>query len=372
MARDTLPGSGQRLIVLEANEFHAETLFAFASAAELLATVESMSMFAVDYTGARAYLLDELGYAGAWRHYDELGDAATGADLVVANTFPSPGDQETIERVLATGRPLLGLVHRIGFFEERDGAPTALARHPNLWLAHAGVAPPDSVRKLERSLRRRVVRFVPVFRHEPACAPAERTAVSLPGSIEFSRRDFATALRLTAESKATLKIFGRSDDARHGAEVEALLARDRHRLFEFVAEQRLGPDVVQIGLDPSFRDFYRAVDGSRFVAVMPVNPEYLRGKLTGVVTAALSCGVPMLAPADVRRYHVDADARFERCMVAFDAHAPRGHANHWGALAGMSGRRYAELCAEVVRTRDALLSENAALLSQLLGQESVV
>lgn len=309
-------------------------------------------MFAPDHWLSRRFLLDHLRIACNWNPFAEFDRHAEGwngptFDLVIANTFPSPGGQQTVERALSVGGAVLGLVHDISFFERSGGAHAALARHRNLWLAYAGVAPPDAACRLPIGIRQRVSRFVPVLRFDPlqGTQVARRTGVALPGALEYRRRDFSTALRLTAETGVPLRIFGRSCDHGDGPKVPRDLDAERRRLFGEIDARGVAASVM-IAMDVSCQAFYRAVAESQFVAVLPASPEYLMGKLTGAVTAAVSCGVPMLAPPRVRDYYtLDDSDLFSGCMLAFDAFAPAGRGDDWGSLVrDMATGHYEDPC----------------------------
>jgi hypothetical protein len=371
----------RRVAIVEENNYHAETVFAFACSASTHPGECDLTVFAPDprlnqgskeyraWEGAREFLLEDLQISCTWndvREFRQRRSIDPPFDLVIVNTFPPPGGQQAIEIALSAGEAALGLVHDIHFFGDPGGAQSVLKQYANLWLAHAGVAASEGARRLPIELQRRIVRFFPVFRFisPPGSQGADdgfhrRVGVALPGTIEFSRRDYATALRLTAETGVPLKIFGRGSGW-------AKSVIERRRLSDEIAACGVPPGDVSVSVDVSCRDFYRSVDRSRFVALMTVNPEYLVGKLTGAVSAAVSCGVPMLARSDVHAHYVQADpAVFGRCMVPFDPHAPAGRGDSWGSLVGgMPLEIYEELCRETSRARETLLEENARTIAR--------
>lgn len=288
---------------------------------------------------------------------------------MIANTFPSPGGQSVVESALAAGQPVIGLVHDIDYFTDRGGAQQALERHPNLWLAHAGVSPSAGVERLPAELRRRVGRFFPVLRFDARAW--RRAGVALPGALEYARRDFSTALRLTADSRIPLKIFGRSHDQGDGPKAPRDLNKERGRLLDEIERRGVGSD-VSISSDVSCGDFYRAVSGSRFVALLSVAPEYLLGKLTGAITAAVSCGVPMLALPALHAHYRDADPdAFADCIVPFDPQAPAGRDDSWSSIVDRPPIVYEQLCRAALRARDSLLAQNAATLRRVAGAGAV-
>jgi hypothetical protein len=344
------------LAILEGNNFHEETLFAFASVVGDAQT----TVFAPEHWRSREFVHEDLHVPCEWRPFQAF-DAVEAFDLLLVNTFPSPAGQPAIDGALAAGTAVFGLVHDIDFFAE-GGARAALERHERLVLAHVGPSPPAGVDALPATLRRRVVRFFPVVRVEGAAEPGRRSGVALPGALEYARRDFSSALRLAAETGTTLSIFGRSLDQGDGPKRPRDLDADRARLLAEIDARGLRTRVA-ISTDVTCRDLYRCVGGSRFVAVMTVNPEYLQGKLTGTVTAALSCGVPMLALPPVRAHYAAADPdAFAGCMIAFDPLA----SDEWARIVRTPDPAYERLCAEAIRARDALLRENAMTIRGLL------
>lgn len=357
-----------RLALLEANNFHEETLFAFASALERLDGLKAQ-VFAPEHWRSREFLREELGANWEWRPFSDFGAQTGRFDLLLVNTYPSPAGRAAVERAQAAGTPALGLVHDIDFFAQ-GGALAALERHERLWLAHAGPVPPEGVDELPPALRARVTRFFPVVQVPYAAngeALGRRAGVALPGALEYARRDFSTALRLTAETGIPLRVFGRSRDHGDGPKRPRDLNAERDRLFGEI-DSRGVAGTVEITTDVSCRDFYRAVDRSRFVAVMTVNPEYLRGKLTGAVTGALSCGVPMLALPDVQAHYAAAEPDlFPGCMLAFDPLAPPGGNGDWASIASMPAGDYARSAAAAIRARDTLVEQNARTITRALS-----
>lgn len=380
------PSRRSRVAIVEENNYHFETVFAFACSAGLPRGGCDLAVFAPDLRkpelsilrDSREFLREELQVACAWHAFPEFRKRARAPgddppfDLVIVNTFPPPGGRQAEEIAISAGRAVLGLVHDIHFFADSDGAQRALERYGNLWLAHAGVAAPMGARHLSAELQRRIVRFFPVFHFiSPPGAEGDdngrrrrerRGGVALPGMIEFARRDYLTALRLTAETRVPLKIFG-------GGSGWVWSDAERQRLSDEIAARGVPSGSVSVSTNISCRDFYRAVDSSRFVAVMTVNPEYLMGKLTGAVTAAVSCGVPMLARRDVYAHYTDADpAVFSGCMIPFDAQAPAGRGDDWGSLArDTPADLYEDLCDETARARETLLKENATVIQRVMA-----
>jgi hypothetical protein len=358
-----------RIALLEANRFHEEVIFAFVAAAALLPHGADVTVFAPNHWQATEYMQGDLRLGYSWQPFDVFRDLAAARldfDLIIANTFPSPLGQDAIAAALDQGRVVFGLVHDIDFFE--SGAEAALRRWPTLILGHAGVVPPHAATVLDASLRKRIVRFIPVI-HIPdgVNSAATRSGIALPGALEFARRDIVTALRLAAESGIRLRIFGRSKDQGDGPKRLRDLDGDRDRLH--AAVDRLGAaSVVDVSSDVSCSDFYHAVERSRFVAVMPNDPSYLRGKLTGAVTAALSCCVPMLALPDVHQHYTTSDpATFARCMLRFDPEASSGDGAAWSTFVrDMLLDDYLALCQATTAARERLLAENTATLGELL------
>lgn len=372
MTTGTSGGGPARIAVLEANRFHEEVLFAFVGAAARLSCGADISVFAPNHWRAMEFTLEDLRLDCAWLPFDEFRArlvAGPPFDLIVANTFPSPAGQFALEEALGSGRPVLGLVHDIDFFNARDGAEAALERWPTLVVGHAGVVPPRSLVEFPAPLRDRIVRFIPVLpAGGDASAVHTRTGVALPGALEFARRDISTALRLTARSGLPLRIFGRSKDHGDGPRVQRDLDAERRRLYAEI--ERTGASTVDITVDVSCHDFYTTVERSRFVAVMPFNPDYLRGKLTGAVTAAVSCGVPMMALPDVHEHYTRADpVTFSACMLRFDPSAPEGQHDEWATLVRNTPRnRYNDLCLAAAAARERLLNENTGTLEAAIAR----
>ncbi|GHH87248.1 hypothetical protein GCM10018793_62380 [Streptomyces sulfonofaciens] len=352
---------------MEANAFHAEVLFSLASAAATLRPGCDISVYSHDYWGAGALLREELGVECSYGPLTDLrdavliGDRRGSFDAVLIGTYPLP-DERILRLAFAASARVLALVHDIGFFDDTDRVAALLRDHEGLHLAHAGVAPAEAVAELPAELRRRVSRFFPVFRTPPAGAdplrtpPADRSGVVVPGRMEFSRRDYPTALRLAAEAGVPLTLLGQADD------------EGRRRVRAAIEASGIPGRLLTVLANPGFPAFYRALDASRYVAVMTVNPEYLHGKLTAAAGWALSCGVPMLTHQDDYDHYTAADPLFADCMVRFRPDAPAGHPEHWGTVVrDTPPGDYARLCARTAAVRDALLAQNARLIQGMCG-----
>lgn len=347
------------IALLEPNPYHEETLFAFACAA---ADYADIAVFSPDHRGALCLARSALDLPIEWHPYVEFVVASSARtapyDIVVLNTFPSSWLDAAgrLGSAIGAGRRAVGLVHDIAFFERTETLHQLLETHPSLTLAHAGVVCPSAVAALPASLRARVTRFVPVFRH-----PTGRTrdGVAVPGTIEFTRRDYGAIVRLASASRMPLRVFGRSRDRRNGREVEEVLARDRRRFNELVSA--LANADVRVRYDVSFREFYASVEASRFVALVPVNPQYLQGKLSGALTAGISCDVPLLATKPVHSQLVESIPSFSTCVVPFDATAPSS-ASEWRRLRGIDADEYRALRAGAHQVRETLIAENVATL----------
>lgn|GEM_PF-5473197 len=373
----TIPVMGirrQRIAVLEANRFHEEVLFAFVAAAARLPCGADITVFAPNHWHATEFTHDDLRLECDWLPFDAFLPrrlAASPFDLIVANTFPSSDGEAAIDEALDSGQPVFGLVHDIAFFNDPDGAQAALERWPKLIVGHAGIRPPRPVSEFPARPRERIARFVPVL---PAGGNEAnyhtRTGVALPGALEFARRDISTALRLTARSGLPLRIFGRSKDHGDGPKVQRDLDAERRRLYAEI--DRVGASTVVITVDLSCHDFYHTVERSRFVAVLPASPDYLHGKLTGAVTAALSCGVPMLALPEVHEHYTGTDpAPFRACMLRFDPAAAEGHHDEWGTLVRDTAPDvYDDLCRAAEKARERMLNENTDTLSAAIANLS--
>lgn len=365
-----------RIAVLEANRFHEEVLFAFVAAASRLPHGAEVTVFAPNHWEAMEFMRDDLRLECAWRPFDEFGSPSgpdSSFDLIVANTFPSPAGQSALDRALDRGLPVLGLVHDIDFFNRYDGAEAALARWPTLILGHAGVIPPRPLIEFDAALRERLVRFIPVIPIGSETSPVDaRTGIALPGALEFARRDISTALRLAAKAGLLLRIFGRSKEKGDGPRLPRDLDADRERLHREIDGMEAST-VVDVATDVSCRRFYRAVEQSRFVAVVPVHPDYLRGKLTGAVTAAISCRVPMIASPDVHQHYTMSDpVTFAACMLRFDPEAPAGEGSAWATVTrDMAPDVYWALCQATAKAREQLLSENTSTLEYALSMPRV-
>jgi len=342
-------------------------LFAFATTAMRGPRAAEVTVYAPDNRRSREFLREDLGLALPWHEWADFGKHLQAAvrpfDLVVVGTFPPAAGMGVVERALDAGWPVLALVHDIDYFARRDGAQAALERWPRLMVGFPGAAPARPVASFPAPVRSRITRFLPVVDFgagggTAAAGDRQRAGVGLPGTIEFSRRDFPGLLRLTAQTGIPLRIFGRSRQSGEDPVVAGVLAADRRRLLREIGLAGASP-YVSVSLDPSSRDFYRAVDSCRFIAIVPVSDAYLRGKLTGAVTAAVSCCVPMVA--DRLAYACYAGAMpeaFSGCMVQVGDH-PAG----WkSVVAGTTPAAYEELCLAARRARTLLLDENTATL----------
>jgi hypothetical protein len=368
--------SGRSIALVEPNRFHAETIFSFACVAAATEGRPAVDVFSPDHRGAMDFATNRLRVTSPWRSVDGFvapaGGHRRGAryDLVILNTYPpmlSDDPRPMTALAVAAGRRVLGLVHDVAFLERIELVRELLERFDTLSLAHAGVRPPPPLAGLPAHLRARITRFVPVFRFASRAGPdGGRTGVALPGSIEFSRRDYDTAVRAAAGSGVLLSVFGRTSAPWHPGDVEASLLRDRQRFEALVADHGGLPAGFHAVYDPSFTEFYSLVDAARFVAVLPVNPEYLRGKLTAVITAALTCGVPLLCERVAHDHLRDAESpTIENCSLPFDA-ASSGVAAQWRSAVDVDAATYRALCADAVRTRERFIAENAGTLARLL------
>jgi hypothetical protein len=366
----THSGRGVHIAIAEANNFHEETIFALVTAARQAAPDARLTVFAPDHWESRSFLLADMRMTARWLPFAALGTESA-IDLLLVNTFPSPAGQPLVEANWRRARAVLGLVHNLEFFGT-SGAAAALHRHPNLTLAYVGPTMPDAAAHLEGERRAgRVVRWLPVLRPGPAAADADgagqfgqRTGIALPGALEFARRDYALAFELAARTGVQLRIFGRSRDQGDGPPHPRDLDQDRLRMQETIASFAI-TDRVAVATDVSCREFYRTVERSRWVAVLPNQEDYLRGKLTGAVTAAVSCGVPMLASAACFEHYTRADpAVFATCMMAFEKDV-MPLANSGGPCRpGV----YEQLCMATIRARETLIAQNASVVERLLGR----
>lgn len=348
------------MAIFEPNRYHQETVLAFVSA---LAGVRCL-VFGPDNWSAHEFARD-LGASVSWDttpSFDATLTSRQALQLIVVNTFPSPGGQALVERALDLGYRVLGLVHDPDFFP--DGARDALRRWPHLYLAHAGAVAPSRAAELERGELARVERFLPVVRAPIDDAP--RTGVALSGSIEFGRREMALALQLAAASGARLRIFGRSREHGDPAQIPRDLDADRARLFDEIAKLGID-DLVTVTTDLSCRSFYAMMRSCEFAAVMPARPEYFRGKLTGTLTAAISCGTPLLATNAVVQAHHAAGPDFLACMVPFDPHAPPGHADDLSSRLAAARVAQDDLRQATRRVRDMVLGSNGSYLASMIA-----
>ena len=359
--------------IVEANNFHEEALFALATAARQAAPTAALTVFAPDHWQSRSFLLDDMRIAARWRPFDELAVAVGGAepdiDLLLVTTFPSPAGQAVIEASWSRARAVLGLVHDLDFFADPSGAAAALRRHPNLTIAYPGPAAPDVAAHLAQERRAgRVARLMPVLRPRPLPATAaqdydDRSGLALPGALEFARRDYRLAWAHVARTGETLRVFGRSHDSGDGPKKARDLDADRQGMLAAIEDWGIA-DRVELATDVTCRQFYDTVARSRWVAVLPNQEDYLRGKLTGAVVAAVSCGVPMLASAACAQYYTSADPGiFGPCMLPFGVDTDTGVDTGAGPTAS-----YQQLCQHTLRAREALIDQNVRLLTRLLDR----
>lgn len=352
--------------ILEANTYHEEIIFACVSALAAARCQPEIAVYAPDHRRSREFLQEDLAWPVPWHPAADLADRLAGSaglpDLVVVGTFPPERGWPVAEQALSLGLPVFALVHDIGYVRKPDGLEAALTRWPNLTAGYPGAAPARPLAEFDPAVRHRFVRFVPVAELAGAGGDRrQRTGFGLPGTIEFSRRDFGAALDLTARTRIPLRIFGRSRQPGDGQVIAELLAADRDRLLSQIEEAGVTP-YVSVGADLPCRDFYRTLDSCRFIAILPVSEVYLRGKLTGAVTAALSCGVPMLADSRVHQFYTEAvPGAFSGCMLLFD-----GRAESWAAAADLSAADYERLCRAADEVRGSFLIENAATLDRML------
>ena len=367
------------IAIVEANNFHEETLFALATAARQAAPAADLTVFAPDHWQSRSFLLDDMRIAARWRPFDELAGAAGGAqpdiDLLLVTTFPSPAGQPVIESSWARARAVLGLVHDLDFFADPSGAAAALRRHPNLTIAYPGPAAPEAAAHLAAEQRAgRVARLMPVLRPRPLATAAQdydaRDGIALPGALEFARRDYPLAWAHIARTKQTLRVFGRSHDSGDGPKKARDLDADRAGMLAAIESWGIA-DRVEVATDVTCRQFYDTVARSRWVAVLPNQEDYLRGKLTGAVVAAVSCEVPMLVSAACARYYTGADPDiFGPCMLPFgiDAEAGDGQpgSTYQDDAASQNDAAYRQLCRHTLQAREALIEQNVGLITRLL------
>ena len=385
-----------RIAIAEANNFHEETIFALATAARQAVPAAELTVFAPDHWESRSFLLDDMGIAAHWRPFPELADRpVTGEadfDLLMVNTFPSPAGQPVIEENWFRARTVLGLAHDLDFFAAPSGADAALRRHPNLTICYPGPALPDVAGHLAREHQAgRVLRWMPMLRPHPQSADgldgrlADRLGIALPGALEFARRDYALAFGYVARTRSLLRIFGRSHDSGDGPKKARDLDADRRQLWEAIDSWGI-TEQVATATDVTCREFYQTVSLSRWVAVLPNQQDYLRGKLTGAVTAAVSCGVPMLASPEAAEYYTRSDPElFAGCMLPFTADGELGQDADLGqadlgqadlgrdadlghAFGQAAEADYRELCRRTLHTREALIRQNVDVVNRLLGR----
>jgi hypothetical protein len=370
MARGPARAPRPSVAVLEAHRYHEEVLFAIACALTQPACAAEVTVYAHDHRRSREFLHEDLGLFVPWHSFAEFGERpgdGSRFDLIVIGTFPLTVGAPVVERALTAKAPVFALVHDIDYFARPDGVEAALARWPSLIIGYPGPAPARPLASFPTPFRDRITRFLPVVEFgggqaDVGAASRPRVGVGLPGTIEFSRRDFSGLLRLAAQTGIPLQIFGRSRQPGDGSSTARALAADRRRLFKEIALAQATP-YVSVSTDLSCRDFYRVVDGCRFIAVMPVSEAYLRGKLTGAVTAAISCGVPMVVSRRAYAFYTGAaPALFSACMVEVD-----GSISTWEALAGgIPPTAYAQLCEATEAVRTVVLAANAATLNRVM------
>jgi hypothetical protein len=353
----------ERIALVEQNDYHEETLFAFATAITRLPGRVELTIFSDDNRGSHHFLSAVLGIRARWRPAADWTATAERFDLVVLNTLLRDNASVALERADVVGRQVLALVHDVEYFADREGAKAVLARFPGLTLAYPSAIPSSSLRRF--SANDRVIRFLPVFEYR-AEAAGELVPVAMPGTIEFSRRDYLSALDQAAATGLGLHIFGRSFDSVHGEEIRRTLDRDRARLLAEIERRGLTARQVVVSTNLDCKSYFRAAADACFVSMYPADPAYLAGKLTGSLTTALSCGVPMIAPEPVREALTRAWPLVSSCVHPGELTADEP----WPIR--LSGARdcYQPLRETVERVRSIVIADNTAVLEHLLRDAS--